>query len=62
MKKGHDHTPEEERRVRETALGETLGVFPASDPPSSLPILTTTIVGQNDFRTVAPNCAQPGER
>jgi len=36
--KGHDHTPEEERRIREAALDETIaGSFPASDPPSSLP-------------------------
>lgn len=35
---GHQHTPEEERRIREAALDETLeGSFPASDPSSSLP-------------------------
>ena len=34
----HHHTPEEERRIREAALDETIaGTFPASDPPSSLP-------------------------
>lgn len=34
----HHHTPDEERRIREAALDETLaGSFPASDPPSSLP-------------------------
>jgi hypothetical protein len=34
----HHHTPEEERRIREAALDETVaGSFPASDPPSSLP-------------------------
>ncbi len=34
----HDHTPTEERRIREAALDETIaGSFPASDPPSSLP-------------------------
>jgi hypothetical protein len=34
----HRHTPEEERRIREAALDETLaGTFPASDPPSSIP-------------------------
>jgi hypothetical protein len=34
----HHHTPEEERRIREAALDETLaGSFPASDPPSSIP-------------------------
>jgi hypothetical protein len=35
---GHHHTPEEEQRIREAALDETVaGSFPASDPPSSLP-------------------------
>jgi hypothetical protein len=34
----HDHTPEEERRIREAALDETIAEsFPSSDPPSSLP-------------------------
>jgi predicted GNAT family acetyltransferase len=34
----HRHTPQEERRIREAALDETIGEsFPASDPPSSLP-------------------------
>ena len=34
----HDHTPEEERRIRDAALDETIeDSFPASDPPSSLP-------------------------
>jgi hypothetical protein len=34
----HNHTPEEERRIREAALDETIaGTFPASDPPSSIP-------------------------
>jgi hypothetical protein len=34
----HDHTPEEERQIREAALDETIaGTFPASDPPSSIP-------------------------
>ena len=34
----HDHTPEEERRIREAALDETIeNSFPASDPPSSDP-------------------------
>ena len=34
----HDHTPEEERRIREAALDETISEsFPSSDPPSSLP-------------------------
>jgi hypothetical protein len=34
----HEHTPEEERRIREAALDETVAAsFPASDPPSTLP-------------------------
>jgi len=34
----HKHTAEEERRIREAALDETLAEsFPASDPPSTLP-------------------------
>ena len=38
MTDAHDHTPEEERRIREAALDETIAEsFPASDPPSSLP-------------------------
>lgn len=38
MSSDHRHTPEEERRIREAALDETLdATFPASDPPSTLP-------------------------
>jgi hypothetical protein len=34
----HQHTPEEERRIREAALDKTIAdSFPASDPPSSNP-------------------------
>jgi hypothetical protein len=34
----HDHTPEEEREIREAALDQTIEAsFPASDPPSSVP-------------------------
>jgi hypothetical protein len=36
--KRHQHTPEEERKIREAALDETIEAsFPASDPPSSNP-------------------------
>jgi len=36
--KKHDHTPEEEREIREAALDETIeDSFPASDPPSTNP-------------------------
>jgi len=38
MNPDHDHTPDEEKRIREAALDETLeGSFPASDPPSTIP-------------------------
>jgi hypothetical protein len=34
----HQHTPEEERRIREAALDQTIAEsFPASDPPSTIP-------------------------
>ena len=34
----HNHTPEEEQRIREAALDETIAEsFPASDPPSTIP-------------------------
>ncbi len=34
----HDHTPQEERKIREAALDETIeGTFPASDPLSTIP-------------------------
>ncbi|MNC89569.1 hypothetical protein D3C83_55250 [compost metagenome] len=34
----HQHTPEEERKIREAALDQTIEQsFPASDPPSSAP-------------------------
>lgn len=34
----HDHTAEEERRIREAALDKTIEeTFPASDPASTLP-------------------------
>ena len=37
-KEAHQHTPEEEREIREAALDETIEEsFPASDPPSSIP-------------------------
>ena len=34
----HEHTPEEERHIREASLDETIAdSFPASDPPSTDP-------------------------
>ena len=36
--KEHQHTPEEEREIREAALDQTVEAsFPASDPPSTNP-------------------------
>lgn len=38
MSPDHQHTPDEERKIREAALDETLAdSFPASDPPSTIP-------------------------
>jgi hypothetical protein len=37
-KSGHDHTPAEEKKIREAALDQTIeATFPASDPPSTNP-------------------------
>jgi hypothetical protein len=45
----HNHTPEEERRIREAALDETLAeTFPASDAPSSLPNPDDDTLAQDD--------------
>ena len=34
----HNHSPEEEQRIREAALDKTIAdTFPASDPPSTIP-------------------------
>ena len=38
MSPDHHHTPDEEKKIREAALDETIaGTFPASDPPSTIP-------------------------
>ncbi len=38
MRGEHDHTPQEERTIREAALDETIeDTFPASDPLSTIP-------------------------
>ena len=38
MSPEHRHTPEEEKRIRDAALDQTIeATFPASDSPSSLP-------------------------
>jgi hypothetical protein len=48
----HDHTPEEEREIREAALDETLeSSFPASDPLSSDP-------NPDDHAAVKPDTPQ----
>jgi hypothetical protein len=45
----HRHTPEEERRIREAALDETIEAsFPASDPPSSDPNPDDDEAGKSD--------------
>ena len=37
----HQHTPEEERKIREAALDQTIEAsFPASDPPLRIRIRT----------------------
>jgi hypothetical protein len=44
----HQHTPEEERRIREAALDKTIAdSFPASDPASSNP-------NPDDHSAIAP--------
>ena len=38
MSPDHRHTPDEERKIREASLDETIAEsFPASDPPSTIP-------------------------
>jgi hypothetical protein len=38
MSPDHRHPPDEEARIREAALDDTVeGTFPASDPPATLP-------------------------
>ena len=45
----HRHTPDEERRIRDAALDQTIEAsFPASDPPSSMP-------NPNDHTAIARN-------
>lgn len=50
----HNHTPEEERRIRDAALDRTIeDTFPASDPPSTLPNPDDDDV-LNDYSIVPP--------
>lgn len=52
--KPHQHTPAEERKIREAALDETLeGSFPASDPSSSNP-------NPDDHDAVKPDAGREG--
>jgi len=38
MSPDHHHTPDEEKKIREAALDQTIAdTFPASDPPSTIP-------------------------
>jgi hypothetical protein len=51
---GHQHTPAEERKIREAALDQTLeGSFPASDPSSSNP-------NPDDHDAVEPGARRDG--
>src|SRR5262245_5723840 len=61
----HPHSHDEERRIRERALDETLaGTFPASDPPSSLPnpdddsVDTDSVSNEPDDVAVVPRLPQ----
>jgi hypothetical protein len=48
---GHQHTPEEERRIREAALDQTIAeTFPASDPLSTDP-------NPDDHSAIEPDAA-----
>jgi hypothetical protein len=48
----HKHSPEEERKIREAALDETLeATFPASDPLSSDPNPDDDDAGRRDERS-----------
>lgn len=51
----HQHTPAEERKIREAALDQTLeGSFPASDPASSNP-------NPDDHEAVKPDARRDGD-
>jgi hypothetical protein len=51
---GHQHTPEEERRIRDAALDQTIAEsFPASDPPSSDP-------NPDDHSAIQPDASHEG--
>jgi len=51
----HQHTPAEERKIREAALDQTLeGSFPASDPSSSNP-------NPDDHDAINPEASRDGD-
>jgi hypothetical protein len=51
----HHETPEEEQRIREAALDDTIeATFPASDPPSTIPNPDDHIVVSDEQPIVAP--------
>jgi hypothetical protein len=60
----HKHTREEERRIREAALDETLAeTFPASDAPSTLPNPDDdTLVDEQTDASVDQQPSQGGKR
>ena len=57
----HRHTPDEERRIRERSLDQTIeGSFPASDPPSSNPNPDDhSALERQDFNEEQRNTARP---
>ena len=61
--KEHQHTPEEERTIREAALDETIeGSFPASDPPSSNPNPDDhAALERQDAKEGRANTSSPGD-
>ena len=59
----HHHTPEEEHRIREAALDETIAEsFPASDPPSSLPNPDEHDAPGSGVEPTEPSSAPKGHR
>ena len=56
----HQHTPEEERRIREATLDRTIeDSFPASDPPSTDPNPDDDTVLEMKRRPPAMPCPSP---
>ena len=59
----HDHTPDEERRIRDAALDQTIEAsFPASDPPSSTPNPDDHAAVARNRRRESEERAAPGRR